>query len=274
MQTTPARETLKVLDLAPCGPAAQNAACYVLRLTAPAWRDWMPGQFVMVRPEAWACDMLWARPFSICRLSSRDLIIFFQAHGRGTRRMVYLRPGDAVDVWGPLGTGFACEPDAPTLMIAGGVGIAPFIAYAESHPKPWNLWMDFGHRLPLESYPFDDVSKKIAADVHHEQCPEDRLRFIAHIEKRIAEFAGKKGLVLSCGPVPLLRLVQGCSRKYGIPAQVSLETRMGCGVGACLGCVCKASHAWHEAARAGSWVQTCTRGPVFWADQIDLGNVV
>jgi dihydroorotate dehydrogenase electron transfer subunit len=158
-------------------------------------------------------------------------------------------------------------------MIAGGVGIAPFIGYTQYHSKPWNLWMDFGHRLPLGSYPFDSINEKIVADNHHEQYPEDRTRFIAHVEERIAEFAGNKGLVLSCGPVPLLRLVQSCAQKHEISAQLSLENRMACGLGVCFGCVCKTSHAWPEPARAGSWVQTCTRGPVFWADQIDLQGV-
>jgi dihydroorotate dehydrogenase electron transfer subunit len=182
MQTTPACETLEVLDLVPFGPAAQDTGCYALRLSTPIWRDWMPGQFVMIRPKAWGYDMLWPRPFSICRLSSHNLVIFFQVRGRGTQRMLSLKPGDAVDVWGPLGTGFACKPEIPTLMIAGGAGIAPFIGYTQYHPKPWNLWMDFGHRLPLGSYPFDSINEKIVADNHHEQCPEDRTRFIAHVE--------------------------------------------------------------------------------------------
>ncbi len=270
MSSNVACDTLKVLDLVPFGPAVQNTACYALRLEAPSWKEWTPGQFIMVRPTAWADDMLWARPFCICRLSPQDLVIFFQVQGRGTARMASLKPGDTLDAWGPLGNGFACEPDRPTLMIAGGVGIAPFIGYTQNHPKPWNLWMDFGHRLPLESYPFDSINEKIVADSHLEQGPEDRVRFIAYVEERIAEFAKNQGLVLACGPVPLLRLVQECSKKYGVPAQLSLETRMGCGVGACLGCVCKTSKKWPEPEHAGSWVQTCVKGPVFWADQIDL----
>ena len=262
--------TLTVLELAPSGPAVRDTACYALRLEAPPWKEWRPGQFIMARPRDWGHDMLWARPFCICRLSPRDLTVFFQVLGRGTARMTELKPGEMVDVWGPLGNGFACEPDRPTLMIAGGAGIAPFVGYAQNHPAPWNLRMDFGHRLPLESYPFDSITEKIAADSHFEQKPADRARFITHVEKRIAEFAKNGGLILACGPLPMLRLVQECSAKYGAPAQLSLETRMGCGVGACLGCVCKTGAMWPEPEQARSWVQTCTKGPVFWADQVEL----
>lgn len=270
MQSKAACETLKVVDLVPFGPTMQDTACYALRLEAPAWPEWTPGQFIMLRPRAWAVDMLWARPFCICRVSAQNLVIFFQVQGRGTNRMAELKPGDPVDVWGPLGNGFACEADRPTLMVAGGVGIAPFIGYTQQHPTPWNLWMDFGHRLPLASYPFDSISEKIAAESHFEQRPEDRQSFIARVEARMAEFAKNNGLVLACGPVPMLRMVQEFSAKYNVPAQLSLETRMGCGVGACLGCVCKTTKEWPEPEHAGSWVQTCSHGPVFWADQIDL----
>lgn len=266
--STPACTELKVLDIVPFGLVGTEARFFALRLERPEWAAWAPGQFVMIRPTGWAMDMLWARPFSICRVSTRDLVIFFQVVGRGTRRMGELRSGDTVQVWGPLGNGFAVEPETPTLLLAGGIGLAPFIGYVHTHPKPWNLHMDFGHRMPLGCYPFESINEKIMADNHHEQTPADLASFIALMGERMRDYASKNGLVLACGPTPFLRTIRDLALQTGVRTQLSLETRMACGVGACLGCVCKTTEKWPDASKAGSPVQTCTTGPVFWADQI------
>lgn len=269
---TPACTELTVLDLVPFGQTGGEARFFALRLERPLWAAWKPGQFVMLRPEGWALDVLWGRPFSICRVSARDLVIFFQVVGRGTARLAQLRTGDVVHVWGPLGNAFAMEPDTPTLMLAGGIGIAPFIGYAHTHPKPWNLWMDFGHRMPLGCYPFESINEKTMADSHHEEGPEDLARFIEIIGRRMREFRDQSGLVLACGPTPFLRTVRSFALEYGVRTQLSLETRMACGVGACLGCVCRTTQQWPDQTRAGGNVQTCTHGPVFWAEQITLDD--
>lgn len=261
---------LQVLDLVPFGFSSGDASFYALRLQKPHWADWKPGQFVMIRPAGWALDMLWARPFSICRVSRNDLIIFFQVAGRGTAKLSELKTGDMVHVWGPLGTGFAMEPETPTLLLAGGIGIAPFVGYAYEHPKPWNLWLEFGHRMPVGCYPLESISDKIMTSNHLEESPQDLQDFIEHIDMRIGEFAERKGLVLACGPTPFLRTVQSAAQKHGVRAQLSLENRMACGVGACLGCVCKTTDAWPDPAKKEGRIQTCTSGPVFWADQITL----
>ena len=93
--------------------------------------------------------------------------------------------------------------------------------------------------------------------------------------------AGLQGLVtehlpqdcqalFACGPTPMLRAVAAEAQRRGIPCQLSLEQRMACGVGACLGCVTRTSMHWADAEKAGLPVQTCTSGPVFWAEDIDL----
>lgn len=264
--------TLKVLDNVPFGQIAGEHLFFALRLERPTWKNWLPGQFVMVRPSGWALDMLWARPFSICRVSNRDLVLFFQAVGRGTRRMASLKSGDEVLVWGPLGNSFEMEPDTPTLLLAGGIGIAPFVGYVHTHPRPWNLHMEFGHRMPLNCYPYESINEKIMGDAHHEQNPEDLAAFIDCMDKRIEEFAGQNGLVLACGPTPFLRTVQQLSQKHNARCQLSLETRMACGVGACLGCVTKVSDDMQVNGVAAGRAQVCNHGPVFWAHQVNLSE--
>lgn len=259
-----------VVDNVPFGRTGGESRFWALRLEQPNWENWFPGQFVMVRPVGWALDMPWARPFSICRVSNHELVLFFQAVGRGTERMAGLKHGDRVHVWGPLGNAFAVEKGTPTLLLAGGIGIAPFVGYAERHPSPSKLTLLFGHRLPEECYPVDSLGERIELEAHHETCSQDREWFLDHVRSRIGDYAARNGLVLACGPLPFLKFVQSCALECGARAQLSLENRMACGVGACLGCVATTTDKWPVAAKAGQPVQTCTHGPVFWADQITL----
>ena len=241
---------------------------HILRLERPDWPAWRPGQFVMLRPKKEWGDLVWGRPFSICRMTEKELVIFFQEAGRGTERMGLLRPGDQATDWGPLGRGFAVEPDAPTLMLAGGIGIAPFVGYMERHPVPGNLTLEFGCRAPLECYPFREIAGTIRANAHPETCRADLTAFIERIGRCIRDT--RDGLVLACGPMPFLRTVQRFSLEHGVRAQLSLESRMACGVGACLGCVVKSAERMKNVPAPGWPVQVCQCGPVFWADEIDL----
>ncbi|MDL2285388.1 dihydroorotate dehydrogenase electron transfer subunit [Desulfovibrio sp. OttesenSCG-928-F07] len=272
--------SLTVLDLVPFGYGGNDAKFFALRLSPPDWAGWKPGQFVMVRPEQWEESIPWARPFSICQMTGRDLILFFQVVGRGTERMATLKPGDKIQVVGPLGTHFEVEEETPTLMLAGGVGIAPFVGYALQHPTPWTLHMIFGHRLPLDFYPFESLKDKILAENVPDRKPGDLQNFIQILDENIADYAAKNGLVLACGPMPFLQTVQKLCLKHKAKAQLSLETRMACGVGACLGCVVqplldeagknRSGQPVAPALQSGQPVSTCTCGPVFWADSVDL----
>jgi len=265
-------------------PEGEDSPLFTLRLRSPGWEAWHPGQFVMIRPKRMARpDVYWARPFSISRADAEEVRVVFQVAGRGTEKLLELERGELVTMWGPLGNAFAVSPSGPTLLLAGGIGIAPFVGYMERHPAPETLRMEFGHKLPLECYPFAEcrdmhcsLPEALAVRNHQETCSADLARFIDTMEEGIRDIAGRNGLVLACGPMPFLKSVRKFALQYGARAQLSLETRMACGVGACLGCVVKAteSHKRESPATppAFSYVQTCTKGPVFWADQIDLDN--
>ena len=261
-----------VLDLVPFGNTGPDTQFFALRLSRPQWEGWQSGQFVMLRPDNFGKELPWARPFSICHVTSQHLVCFFKLAGRGTERIARLRPGDSVDVWGPLGSAFAVEPDTPTLLLAGGMGIAPFVGYVHNHPQPWHVSMLFGHRDPVGCYPVDSINERIPVDILREQDPGDLDNLIFSMQERMADHAEQAGLVLACGPRPFLRTVRKFALELGVRTQISLENRMACGVGACLGCVCKTTDKWPEPERRNWPVQVCTRGPVFWADQIDLDN--
>ncbi|MBG0778083.1 MAG: dihydroorotate dehydrogenase electron transfer subunit [Desulfovibrionaceae bacterium] len=252
--------TLKVLENRPVGQSEPASRFFELVLEWPGWSRWTPGQFVMVRPD-WGAELTWARPFSICRADERGLVVFYQVVGRGTERLARVAPGEEIAVWGPLGRGFAVEEDTPTLLLAGGIGVAPFVGYALAHPAPEKLHLVFGHREPLARYPFAAFPAPVAKENWHEQNPGDLQSFLARVREQVAAHAAS-GLVLACGPLPFLRAVQAMARDTGARAQISLENRMACGVGACLGCVTPDAD--------GHRVQVCTHGPVFWSDAVNL----
>lgn len=283
-ETPPVCRDVPVLSIdRRASPDAAEADLYTLRLRSPGWRDWRPGQFVMVRPcSATRPDVLWGRPFSISQADDEELRLVFQVAGRGTGALRELERGEMVTVWGPLGNAFAVSPSGPTLLLAGGIGIAPFVGYIQRHPAPETLRLEFGHRLPVECYPFAECLSpcaSMAAGNHRETCREDLLRFIDMLGEAIADTAERGGLVLACGPMPFLRTVRQYALQHNARTQLSLETRMACGVGACLGCVVKTSAPsdgrlvrGNAAPDSFAYVQTCTKGPVFWADQVELEN--
>ncbi len=262
------RAELTVLDVVPFGQKGDREF-YAITLEKTQWLSWKAGQFVMLRPNSWNNEMLWARPFSICRVTSNKLVLFFQVTGRGTEKMAELKTGDKVTVWGPLGTHFASEL-RPTLLLAGGIGIAPFTGYVEQHPKPSLLTMLFSHRLPLSYYPADNFTQQIHFDNVYEQSPADLAHTIEQIKKSMLAMKEKNGLVLACGPMPFLKTIWRFSNEFKIDTQLSLEQKMACGVGACLGCVATTSAEYSDQSKAGLPVQTCTKGPVFWAHDLNL----
>lgn len=257
---------LKVLGIAPFGHA--RPGFFAIRLEKPDWPDWQPGQFVMLRPERFGYEILWGRPFSICHMTSRHMICFFRVRGRGTEILADLKPGEHVLAWGPLGNGFEMPLDCPVILLAGGMGIAPFVGYVNRHPQPWNLSMLFGHRDPIECYPVDSINEHIPVDTLREHEPGDLDNFVFHIQEKMRDCASQSGLALACGPEPFLHTVQNLAAETGCRTQISVERRMACGIGACLGCVCKTTPLWPGARDMP--VQICLHGPVFWSDQIQL----
>ena len=128
------------------------------------------------------------------------------------------------------------------------------------------------HAVPLES--LQDVFSEEELtdfDTHlRETVPGDLDNFIFTIQERMREYAEQKGLILACGPLPFLKTVHGFARELNARVQLSLENRMACGVGACLGCVTRTTEEWPVADKRNGLVQTCNHGPVFWANQIEL----
>lgn len=252
---------VKVRELRFLGTWDEPSDFVELTLENPGWETYRPGQFAMLRAKHWGLELPWGRPFSISRVDAESVTFFLQVVGRGTSRLARLRPGDEVVLWGPLGNGFSAPAETPTLLLAGGMGIAPFRGYIERHPSPESLHLLFAHRMDLDFYPYQSLAQIVRAEAVQERTPDDLPGVIARLEAAMDEYA-KGGLVLACGPTPFLHTVQRHALKKNIRAEISLEKTMACGVGACLGCVCKDAEGRH--------VQVCARGPVFPATGVQI----
>lgn len=275
---SPVRTELTVTDNVPFGQPVSGPSgsyrFYALTLERPAWKSWRPGQFIMLRPVQDSEGTTWARPLSICRVTSQSLVLFFRVVGPGSDRLSRLKSGDRVVVWGPLGTSFDMRPDTPTLLLARGVGIAPFAGYADVHPAPASLFMLFGHGLPSNNYPTDAMAARMEMENMRDRTPAELEHFHKVVREKMMEYKDHGGMCLACGPMPFLKRVWESALELDLPTQLSLEERMACGTGACLGCTTITSKHWPDPVRAGLPVQTCTSGPVFWATDIDLHAVL
>jgi dihydroorotate dehydrogenase electron transfer subunit len=237
----------------------------------------VPGQFVHVRLED-DFDPFLRRPFSICRFREHEgrpvLEMLYIVVGRGTTRMTRYAPGDQVDVLGPLGLPFTVdEKKKHHFLVGGGVGIPPLYNLAEvslASRSDLESRCFIGGRDKGELYLLDDfeslgVPIHTATDDgshgHHGYVPDAMMQ---HIESEA--LAAEEIQVYTCGPTPMLKVMQKVCNDAGIACQISMEQHMGCAVGVCWACVLDVrlpdGTVGHK--------RCCCEGPVFDAKELIL----
>lgn len=206
------------------------------------------------------------RPISVCEMeedvSSARLRLVYAIQGAGTLEFSSYRAGETIDMLGPFGTGFSFpEQAAQALLIGGGVGTPPMVGLARRlAARGWQLEIVVGFR----QQPYLLNSLERYGNVH---VATDHGTFGFHgnvVELIVAEQLRGEYL-FACGPAPMLRGVQELAVQRGCIAQVSLEERMGCGFGGCVGCVVKIA-ADNEAGFV--YRKVCKDGPVFLAEEV------
>jgi len=228
-----------------------------------------PGQFVMLGLTG-QTDPLLRRPFSIHNLLISNGIthgfeLLYKVVGITTESLVQRKPGDIVDIFGPLGSGFFSPSGANRVfVVAGGVGVAPLVfLVSDLHRKNADLSnyrVFIGGRTKedlLCSNEFLDRGISVLATTDDGSVGDQCL--VTHpLEKALA--ATGADVIVACGPMDMLACVVGIAEKHKVPCQVSIETMMACGMGACLGCAVE-SHI-----ETQHYLHACTDGPVFSAD--------
>lgn len=220
---------------------------YELTLKTDIARMAQPGQFVQV--DVPGCFL--RRPISICDAAGDTLTLIFKVVGEGTAVMAGLQPQTTVSLLGPLGTGFPVLPQ-DVVLYGGGVGTPPMVLTARKY-------LEAGHKVQvvLGFNTKEDVfglDKFIQAGITPVVCTMDGS---AGLEGTVLEAEPQYETALACGPLPMLKAV---SDKFE-HGYVSLEARMACGYGVCMGCVVKD--------KEGGSLRVCKDGPVF-----EIGKVV
>jgi len=222
------------------------------------------GQFVMIRTGN-SQDPLLRRPFSLHQTSSSGHIqIYFKNVGRGTHILAHSKVGERLDVFGPLGKGFQIAADRPACLVGGGLGIAPMLFLAkkiasssQDHSRDLII---IGGRSREDVEPLADDFREFGLALH---CATDDgsfgiKGFVTDIVK--SERLTSDTVVYGCGPEEMLEALYRFCHCRGIACQISVESVMACGMGACLGCNIDAAQ--------GGYVHVCIDGPVFNAEDI------
>ncbi|MEK7849795.1 MAG: dihydroorotate dehydrogenase electron transfer subunit [Candidatus Omnitrophota bacterium] len=246
----------------------------LLELSVPAsFKSALPGQFIHVRVED-SYDPILRRPFSIhdvCESRKKNMLtlrVLYEVVGKGTQLLSQKKPLSGLDCLGPLGHGFDMDKIAQAkkvYLVAGGMGVAPLFFLAKKLTE--NRTPGTGNPGPIVL-----IGVKTKNDILREKEFKD-----LGCEVHVATEDGSKGFkgrvtdllksllpsalsnICACGPKPMLAALSVIAHKYNVPAQISLEEFMGCGLGACLGCVIRTT---------SGYKRICHDGPVFDSSEI------
>ena len=224
-------------------------------------KEAMPGQFVMLGAPGYFLR----RPISICQIDRAGgfLRLVFEIKGGGTRALAGLDVNMSVKMLGPLGRGFSVPEGKRAILIGGGIGTPPMLSLAMDTPDVTAILGFRNADAVILKEEFDAVCGDVIL------CTDDgsggEKGFVTDALQRLLG-TSKPDLICACGPIPMLRCVAQIANSHHLPAQLSLEERMACGVGACRGCGV------HMLDENGKRVigRVCKDGPVFSSDRILL----
>lgn len=223
-----------------------------------------PGQFICL----YTADggKLLPRPISICEVNDKkdSLRIVYRVAGEGTKEFAAYRSGQHVPVLGCLGNGFPIEEGEgkTAFLIGGGIGVPPILQLAKERK---------GKSIILAGYRNSETFLKEDFEKYgelHIATEDGSVGTCGNVIDAIMKEGLSADIIYACGPMPMLRAIKKYAKGKGIKAYISLEERMACGVGACLGCVCKTTKKDHHSNVNNARI--CTDGPVFEAAEVDI----
>lgn len=231
-----------------------------------------PGQFITVRCE----DLVLRRPFSVHQVNSNQIAILFKLVGKGTLWLSGCQAGDKLDALGPLGNGFSIPPvivrrevsrqSRNLLLLAGGIGVAPLVFLSQHAFSQHSITLIHGASTVEELYPLSSLREAIRFIPLTEDGSTGRKGMVTDVLPDFLDWADQ---VYACGPLDMYKTMANLavdpSRSVGEgekrreqsklrKCQISLEVRMGCGLGACYGCTINTNRGLKK---------VCRDGPVF-----------
>jgi len=267
---------------------------YRLRIASPyLGGKTKPGQFFEVKCSEVSGEIFLRRPLGAHKIFKSGVEILYENVGKGTEALSKRKAGESLDVIGPLGNGFDIEhkrtrTQARKILVAGGIGVAPLVALAEEIArKGGEADVLIGARTGSHILCEKELKKlgcevKVATDdgsKGHKGLITELLMML--LNRQTGKPANRQTIIYACGPVLMLKAVAGLAATHSIPCQVSLEERMACGVGVCLGCPVKVYHftnlpvsrlepAIRQTGKPANFIykMVCKDGPVFDAKDI------
>ncbi|WP_277302319.1 dihydroorotate dehydrogenase electron transfer subunit [Veillonella caviae] len=217
------------------------------------------GQFCNVRVSGSTAPLL-RRPISYAGFDAEKgtITLLYRVVGTGTELMTKLVAGDTLDCLGPLGEPFVTTPNM--LLVGGGVGIAPMLCIASHLKAGETAQVILGFRNESEIF-WADLFKDTPVEVHI-TTDDGSVGTKGFPTTIMPKLIGSNDFtsVMTCGPMPMMKGVAAVAKEFDVPCQVSLEERMGCGTGGCLGCACDGS--------GNKRYKVCKDGPVFPAEEV------
>ena len=247
---------------------------YLMKLKAPEIvQNALPGQFIHIKCSKDNYPLL-RRPLSIHRIDKEkgEIFILFQIMGEGTKLLADRTIGDNLDIMGPIGNGFNIYPESKKIVIiGGGIGVAPLLALCEeSTAQGREVQVLIGalkKELVLGEESFKILGAKV--DVATDDGSYKYKGLVTDLLERTIKEGWLADQIFACGPKPMLKKINEIAFKANIDCQVSLEERMACGIGACLGCVCKIKTKDKKEDKVKyEFKRVCVDGPVFGGSEV------
>ena len=237
---------------------------YDMWLETELAQDAHAGQFVAVYPHNAAT--LLPRPISICEVDkdSNRLRLVYRVAGKGTAEFSTYRANDELDVLGVLGNGFPVERAAGkrVFLMGGGIGIPPMLQLAKELDAEKHILLGYRNQ---DLFLQEDLGQHGQVYIATE---DGSVGVHGNVMDAVRVNELKADVIMACGPMPMLRAIKHYAGEQGIDAYISLEERMACGVGACLGCVCITRDT--DAHSHVNNARICTDGPVFEAKEVEI----
>lgn len=219
-----------------------------------------PGQFVSVYTNDGS--RLLPRPISICEIDREKgaLRLVYRVVGKGTEEFSGLKAGDELKLVGPLGNGFSLG-DKKAFLIGGGIGIPPMMQLAKELNCEKQIILGYRDELFLKEE-FEELGKVYIA------TEDGSCGTKGNVLDAIRENGIDAEVIYACGPTPMLRAIKTYALENNIECWISMEEKMACGIGACLGCVCKTKEK-DEHSNVNN-KRICKDGPVFRAEEVEF----
>ncbi len=220
----------------------------------------LPGQFINLYCKEH--ELLLPRPISICETDKEKgmVTLVYAVVGKGTEGFSHLKRGDIIKVLGPLGNGFKIEKEVNIhMLVGGGIGVPPLVELSKYLKGEVYAFLGFAQD-PILVEELENYGVKVFVATE-----DGNTGFKGNVIELLDKKGVKGGIIYSCGPRPMLKAVSRWAKEKGIRAQISMEERMACGIGVCVGCTCKTKKKDEE-----DWQnrKVCTDGPVFWSEEV------